>query len=71
MLPADKSTHSSRWSIDRSEPLGVPSTPNEPFRIGWHELAVMVEKPTVRPERKEGVVKRSPTGASLNDLTDP
>src|SRR6186713_428575 len=70
VLPADQSTNTTRWSVNRPHSVRVAIPPDHSLGICRDQLAVMIEQFAIRANREQRVVERSATGTSANSFTD-
>jgi len=57
MLPADQTANFSKIGFDGRERAAVPASPNQAFRVSWHQFTVDLNISAVFIEENHGVVK--------------
>src|SRR6186713_348998 len=70
VLPADESTNTTRWSVNRPHSVSVAIAPDHSLRIRRNQLAVMIEQLAIRTDSEQRVIERSATGTSANSFAD-
>src|SRR5712691_11394582 len=70
VLPANQSADSAQGCINCFESCSITLSPDQTFREGGNEFAVVVEQNAIRTKGKQGVVERSIARALVDSLVD-